>query len=166
MAITSKATDDTWHKLAGWDTAPTNNDADKITTDQRGVTRASPATIGALQDATMRLLVSPASAGTTTPASGLWPGAHRRRPEHYRHPEQRMVFQQMDRLRGRDRRQQHKRVNDSHAFNSAAQLLRISPTMAASSLTGDATMPGRSATALRGRMSQARGKALFPACRR
>ncbi|GAB6097407.1 hypothetical protein JCM14469_36610 [Desulfatiferula olefinivorans] len=41
-----EATDTTFHRLADW-TAPTADDADKITTDQRGRTRTPPVTIGA-----------------------------------------------------------------------------------------------------------------------
>ena len=65
-----KASDNTWHRLADWGTAPTNNDADKITTDQRGTTRPSPATIGAYQGGgSLSLIVNPASAGTVTAAT-------------------------------------------------------------------------------------------------
>ena len=38
------------HKLINWSVSPVVNPADKITTDQRGVTRSSPPTIGAYQE--------------------------------------------------------------------------------------------------------------------
>lgn len=41
----------TSHKLTDWATSPTVDDADKITTDQRGVTRATPSSMGAYNEA-------------------------------------------------------------------------------------------------------------------
>ncbi len=40
-----------WHKLENWSATPTNSEGDKITTDQRGETRADPPTMGAYNDA-------------------------------------------------------------------------------------------------------------------
>jgi hypothetical protein len=48
-----EATDNTFHRLIDW-TAPTDSDADKITTDQRGRTRTAPVTIGAFEGTVSR----------------------------------------------------------------------------------------------------------------